>query len=106
MPDGSVRPVAVSFGHVSNPYPREYASFEPDLVTLERAAVTTGAAVDPTVPAMFDPSGEKVTFHEELWPRFIYAAIVVFLIDLLVRRVRLFDRKFVAKRAKRGPLAA
>ena len=45
----------------------------------------------------FDPQGEKVTFHEELWPRFIYAAIAVFLLDLLVRRVRLFDRKFVPR---------
>lgn len=99
--DGSLRPVAVSYGHVSNPYPREYASFEPELATLEKAAVSTGGAVDPNgVAAIFDPSGEKVTFHEELWPRFIYAAMAVFLLDLLVRRVRLFDRKFVARRGR------
>src|SRR5690606_31862560 len=29
LDDGSQKQVAVSFGHVSNPYPREYASFEP-----------------------------------------------------------------------------
>jgi hypothetical protein len=99
--DGQVRPVAVSFGHVSNPYPREYASFEPDLGTLEKAAVTTGGAVDPpTVAAVFDANGEKVTYHEELWPKFIYAAIAVFLLDLLMRRLRIFDRKFVAKGAR------
>ncbi|WP_437775576.1 VWA domain-containing protein [Sorangium sp. So ce1097] len=99
--DGSLRPVAVSYGHVSNPYPREYASFEPELATLEKAAVSTGGGVDPNgVAAIFDPSGEKVTFHEELWPRFIYAAMAVFLLDLLVRRVRLFDRKFVARRGR------
>jgi hypothetical protein len=92
MPDGTTKPVAVSFGHVSNPYPREYATFEPDLVTLERVATATGGSRDPAaVAAVFDPAGEKVTFHEELWPRFIYAAIVVFLLDLLVRRVRLFQ---------------
>jgi uncharacterized membrane protein len=100
--DGHLVPVAVSYGHVSNPYPREYASFEPDLVTLEKAALVTGGTVDPpTVAAVFDPQGEKVTFHEELWPRFIYAAIAVFLLDLLVRRVRLFDRKFVPRPAAR-----
>ncbi|WP_437934949.1 VWA domain-containing protein [Sorangium sp. So ce341] len=99
--DGSLRPVAVSYGHVSNPYPREYASFEPELATLEKAATSTGGAVDPTsVAAIFDPAGEKVTFHEELWQRFIYAAMVVFLLDLFVRRVRLFDRKFVARRGR------
>jgi Ca-activated chloride channel family protein len=101
--DGQLRPVAVSYGHISNPYPREYASFEPDLITLERAAVATGGQVDPkTVAAVFDPAGEKVTFHEELWPKFIYAAMVVFLLDLLVRRVRLFDRKFVPRGGPRS----
>jgi uncharacterized membrane protein len=96
--DGQLKPVAVSYGHVSNPYPREYASFEPDLTTMEKAAVATGGALDPKdVAAVFDPSGEKVTFHEELWSRFIYAAIAVFLLDLLVRRVRIFDRKFLPK---------
>jgi hypothetical protein len=89
---------------VSNPYPREYASFEPDVVTLEKAALATGGTVDPpSTAAVFDPNGEKVTYHEELWPKFIFAAILVFLLDLLMRRVRIFDRKFVAKGARRRP---
>lgn len=101
--DGAMKPVAVSYGHVSNPYPREYAGFEPDLPTLEKAAAATDGAVDPpTVAAIFDPAGEKVTFHEELWHRFIYAAIVVFLADLFVRRVRLFDRKFIPRGGRGG----
>jgi Ca-activated chloride channel homolog len=106
--DGQLRQVAVSYGHVSNPYPREYASFEPDLGTMEKAAAATGGVVDPpTVAAVFDPAGEKVTFHEELWQRFIYAAIAVFLLDLLVRRVRFFDRKFVPRGGPRarGPVS-
>ena len=71
---------------------------------MEKAAASTGGAMDPpSVAAVFDPAGEKVTYHEELWPRFIYAAIAVFLLDLLVRRVRLFDRKFVPKRGRPGP---
>ncbi len=100
--DGTLRPVAVSSGRVTNPYPREYASFEPDLAKLERVAATTGGrrvsdATDER--AAFDPGDERVLFHEPLWSRFVIAAIVVFLLDLFVRRVRLFDRKFVAKRA-------
>jgi hypothetical protein len=105
MPDGTTKQVAVSSGHVSNPYPREYASFEPDVAALDRVAVATGGRTDPPdVAAIFDPAGEKVTFHEELWQRFIYAAIAVFLLDLLVRRVRLFDRKFVARSGRRPSL--
>jgi hypothetical protein len=38
-----------------------------------------------------------VTFHEDLWPRFVGAAIVLLVLDLLMRRVRLFDRKFLPK---------
>jgi hypothetical protein len=104
LEDGTVKQVAVSFGHVSNPYPREYASFEPDLATLDKGAKATGGNTDPaSVAAIFDPQGEKVTFHEELWQRFVLAAIGIFLLDLFVRRVRLFDRKFVAKKHKSGP---
>ena len=95
--DGRVVPVAVSYGHVSNPYPPEYASFEPNVVLLGQAADATGGTRDPDARAVFDPSGEKVTFHEDLWQRFVGAAIVLLLLDLLVRRVRLFDRKFLPK---------
>ncbi len=98
LEDGTQKVTAVSYGHVSNPYPREYASFEPDKALLERVAVATDGAMNPpTVSDVFNPRGEKVTYHEELWSRFIFAAIVVFLLDLLVRRVRIFDRKFVVR---------
>lgn len=102
QPDGSVKAVAVSYGHVSNPYPPEYASFEPDRVVLERAAVATGGVMDPEgITAIFDPAGEEVTYHEQVWSWFIYAAILVLLLDILLRRVRIFDRKFVPKRRAR-----
>jgi Ca-activated chloride channel homolog len=96
-PDGKITPVAVSYGHVSNPYPPEYASFEPNLAVLARAAAVTGGVMDPDPGAAWDPSGEKVTFHQDLWPRLVAAAIAVLLLDLLLRRVRLFDRKFLPK---------
>jgi Mg-chelatase subunit ChlD len=90
-------PVAESFGHVTNPYPREYLALAPDVATLTRTAQATGGAIDPEVRLVFDPAGEKVTYHQDLWPRFIFAAIAVFLLDLLVRRVRMFDRKKTAR---------
>ena len=89
--------VAESFGHVTNPYPREYLALAPDLVTLSRTALVTGGRMDPTPKAVFDPAGESIRYHEDLWSRFIGAALAVYLIDLLVRRVRIFDRKKTAK---------
>src|SRR5262249_36095334 len=39
--------VAESYGHVTNPYPREYLALEPDVETLSRAAQITGGAASP-----------------------------------------------------------
>jgi hypothetical protein len=106
---GEPHNVAVSYGHVSNPYPREYASFEPDIATLERAAAAARGHLDPQPSELFDPAGEKITYHQDLWPRAIFAALALFLADLFLRRVRLFDRKFLPKRGRGmlggGPLS-
>jgi len=99
---GDARQVAVSHGHISNPYPREYASFEPDIERLRRAVLAGGGSIDPQPKSLWDPGNEKIVYYEDLWDRFILAAIVAFLLDLLVRRVRLFDRKFLPKRARRS----
>ncbi|HSQ64450.1 MAG TPA: VWA domain-containing protein [Polyangiaceae bacterium] len=85
--------VAESFGHVTNPYPREYLALAPDVQTLSRAAEVTGGKLDPLLKDVFDPAGQTITYHEDLWSRFILAAILVYVLDLLMRRLRLFDRK-------------
>ncbi|HEX4448331.1 MAG TPA: VWA domain-containing protein, partial [Polyangiaceae bacterium] len=97
--------VAESFGHVTHPYPREYLALAPDLETLGRAAAVTGGAIDPAPEAVFDPAGEAIRYHEDLWPRFVGGAIALFLLDLLVRRVRFFDRKRTLGRPARSAAA-
>jgi Ca-activated chloride channel family protein len=89
--------VAESYGHVTNSYPREYLALAPDVAALAHAAAATGGAVDPAPAAVFDPAGEVIRYHEDLWPRFVAGSIVLFLLDLLVRRVRVFDRKRTTK---------
>jgi Mg-chelatase subunit ChlD len=103
---GNVRTatVAESFGHITNSYPREYLALAPDVATLTQAAAATGGGLDPTPAAVFDPAGEVIRYHEDLWPRFVGVAIALFLLDLLVRRVRLFDRKKTAKTMARPTL--
>jgi Ca-activated chloride channel family protein len=97
--------VAESFGHVTNPYPREYLALAPDVETLARAAAVTGGGIDPAPAAVFDPAGEAIRYHEDLWPRFVAGAIALFLLDLFVRRVRLFDRKRTFKAGASGKRA-
>jgi hypothetical protein len=98
--------VAESFGHVTNPYPREYLALAPDVVTLSRAALVTGGRMDPTAKDVFDPAGENIRYHQDLWSRFIGAAVAVYLLDLLIRRVRIFDRKKTARPAMPRPARA
>jgi hypothetical protein len=95
--------VAESQAQLVNPYPREYAALEPDTRLLARAAEITGGKGEPTVDEVFDPGDETVVYHEELWPKLLFLALGLFLVDLLLRRVRLFDRKFKsAPSYKRG----
>ena len=92
------RPIAESRAQVANPYPREYATIEPDETLLRRAAELTGGDREPTPARLFDPRGEKVRHNEPLWPPLLYAALGLFVLDLLLRRVRLFDRGFRPRR--------
>jgi Mg-chelatase subunit ChlD len=105
---GGLRSVAVaeSYGHVTNPYPREYLALAPDTVTLAKAAQVTGGAMDADAKTVFDPAGETITYHQDLWSKFILGAIVVYLLDLMMRRVRFFDRKKTAKPSVARPSLA
>ena len=69
---------------------------------MRRAASVAGGFGDPTPQQVFDPHGEKIKRHEDLWSKFLYAALALFLLDLLLRRVRLFDRKFKAAPSRRS----
>ncbi len=93
--------VAESSAQLINPYPREYMTLEPDVELLTRAASLTGGTLAPTTAALFDPGDEHIRHHEELWPRLLFAALILFLLDLLLRRVRLFDRTFRAAASAR-----
>lgn len=88
------RAVYESATSLVNPYPREYATLEPDEARLARVATLTRGRRGPTPAQLFDPGGEKIRAREELWPKLVLAALVLFLFDLLLRRVRIFDRKF------------
>ncbi len=106
---GKTATVAESFGHVTNPYPREYLALAPDVATLAQAAAATGGSADPVAAAIFDPAGEVVRYHQDLWPRLVGGAIALMLLDLAMRRVRFFDRKRIARptvKGRRGVSAA
>jgi len=75
---------------------REATVFLPNPGSVTRPAEIN---IDPEPARVFDPQGEKIVYFRPLWSRFVSAAIIVFLLDLLIRRVRLFDRKFLPRRS-------
>jgi Ca-activated chloride channel family protein len=103
--DGSLRPAGVSFASVSRPYPEEFRDLESRPETLKKWAEYGGGDFDPSAELIWDAKGDTVKFAEGRQNDFIFLALVLFLLDLLVRRVRLFDRHFSRGEA-RGRLAA
>jgi hypothetical protein len=91
---GELEQVAASYGRLSNPYPREYASFEPDAQLLRQLAEQTGGSYNGEGVRLFEPMGERVLERLPLWPKLLQAMLALFFVDLLLRRLRLFDRHF------------
>lgn len=82
--------LAVSLGSISYPYAREYLFLEPNRQMLQQAAAIAGGATNPTVETLFDPMGEEVKYRRELWPYFLIVALGLLLLDLALRRIRLW----------------
>ena len=79
-----------STGTVSLPYPREYLALPPDEALLARVAQLTGGRVRPEPAQLFAPGSARVPWHRELWAWPLWAAACLLLVDVLLRRVRVF----------------
>lgn len=95
------RVVAHSGTTVAAPYPEEYLTVEADRSLLEQATRLTGGTAQVEATGAFDPGDDEgEEYHRQLWPYLVALAIALMLLDLLLRRVRLFDRKFKAARQR------
>jgi len=81
--------IARSVAAISAPYPEEYAHLVPDNRRLIRAAHLSGGKVDPDPPAIFAAEGQQVKHHKDLWPLVLMVLIGLFVLDVLLRRVRI-----------------
>lgn len=110
--DGSVgSEIAESRATMPYPYPREYLATEPNTAIVNKAAEVTGGDtlndsadnLGPTLAKLFDPEGQKVKFQEPLWHWFLYVALLLFILDVLFRRVRFWGRTEVSWEKVSGP---
>jgi uncharacterized membrane protein/uncharacterized protein YegL len=86
-------PLGRSHAEVQNAYPAEYAPAPPDAALLARAAALTGGRELRAEAEAFRPARRATSVREELWPYLAWLALGLFLLDLALRRVRLFDRR-------------
>lgn len=82
--------VAESWGTLSLPYPREYLALPPDDALLSQIATLTNGKTLNQVTDALSPGDEKIRYLRALWPPLVVAATALLLLDVLLRRLRLF----------------
>ena len=87
--------VAESLGSVALSYPLEYLRTTPDPGPLRHAAQVSGGHDQATPAEIWDPGSEKVNYTQDLWPYVLLGVLALFLLDLYVKRVRLFGYRTI-----------
>jgi hypothetical protein len=73
-------------------YPDEYHFYPPNFQTLREISAETGGVYQPAGPEIFDPGDNQVSVHTKLWPVLATLALVLFITDVFLRRLRLFEQ--------------
>jgi Ca-activated chloride channel homolog len=71
-------------------YPAEYHFYPPDISKLQAISAETGGVFQPAGPEIFDPHGETTQAPVPLWPWLVSIVLALYLVDILLRRIRLF----------------
>lgn len=69
----------------------EYRFRPPDEAHLRSIASATGGGWRPTAAAMANASGDTRTARRALWPSLAGLALALWLVDLILRRIRIFE---------------
>jgi hypothetical protein len=69
----------------------EYRFRAPDEGALQSIASATGGAWKPDAAALADTGGDRRTERRPLWPTLIAFALALWFVDLVLRRVRIFE---------------
>jgi Ca-activated chloride channel homolog len=72
-------------------YPDEYHFYPPDTQRLRTISAETGGTYQPSGSEIFETKGETVSYHTPLWPWLASFGLVLYLLDVLLRRLRLFE---------------
>lgn len=74
-------------------YPAEWLSASPDIPRLRAAAQVGGGFFEPKESDIWARKpDERLLAHKPLWPYLVFLALCLFLLDIFLRRVRIFGR--------------
>jgi Ca-activated chloride channel homolog len=83
----------VTSGTVLPDVAAEYRFRAPDETLLRSIASATGGTWHPTAATLANTSADSRTARRPLWPWLVALALVLWFVDLLLRRVRIFEPK-------------
>jgi hypothetical protein len=72
-------------------YPAEFHFYPPDTEKLRAISAATGGTFQPEVAEIFDPREESTEYPLAMWPWLAGVVLVLYFVDILLRRVRLFE---------------
>ena len=78
---------------IASNYPDEYRFRPADARTLSAMSVTTGGKYEPDAAALRPGDADRSSVPTRLWPLLLVLALAAYLADLLLRRVRIFERE-------------
>lgn len=81
--------VAESITSLSASYPEEFTHLLQNASLVTHTATLTNGLVNPSVEAIFDPGKERIRHQQDTWSWLIYGLLGLFLLDVLLRRVRI-----------------
>jgi Ca-activated chloride channel homolog len=74
-------------------YPPEYHFYPPDIQKLRSISAATGGVFQPKASDITDPRGETTEFPTRLWPLISAFVLGLYILDILLRRIRLFEKR-------------
>ena len=86
LPDGTETSRSVLYS-----YPEEYRFRPPNVELLQAVAHDTGGLFAPSTENVFEDDGVSTVRSIALWPYLAALALALYLLDLLLRRIRLFE---------------
>jgi hypothetical protein len=81
----------------------EYRLRPPDEGMLRAVATATGGEWQPTAAAIKQIAGASQVSRHAMWPWLVLAALLFWFLDVLVRRIRLFEGAFTAPVSSPAP---